>query len=79
MVVFKDDPEKYNSPNMYLKIQEQMNNVIELNKKISTMEEGSSDTASVDAFNVTELVLPVYHFRDHADPDVRQEEPSGRC
>ena len=39
MVVFKDDPEKYNTPNMYLKIQEDMNNVIELNKKISTMEE----------------------------------------
>jgi COP9 signalosome complex subunit 3 len=41
MVVFKDDPEKYNSPNMYLKIQEDMNNVIELNKKISDMEEES--------------------------------------
>lgn len=39
MVVFKDDPEKYNTPNMYLKIQEDMNNVIELNKKIITMEE----------------------------------------
>lgn len=39
MVVFKDDPEKYNTPNMYLKIQEDMNNVIELNKKLSTMEE----------------------------------------
>lgn len=47
MVVFKDDPEKYNSPNMYLKIQEQMNNVIELNKKISTMEEGSFDAFDV--------------------------------
>lgn len=39
MVVFKDDPEKYNSPTMYLKIQEDMNVVIELNKKISAMEE----------------------------------------
>lgn len=39
MVVFKDDPEKYNTPNMYLKIQEDMNSVIELNKKISLMEE----------------------------------------
>lgn len=39
MVVFKDDPEKYNSPNMYLKIQEDMDNVIDLNKKISAMEE----------------------------------------
>lgn len=39
MVVFKDDPEKYNTPHMYLKIQEDMNNVIELNKKISAMEE----------------------------------------
>ncbi|CRL02159.1 CLUMA_CG015097, isoform A [Clunio marinus] len=39
MVVFKDDPEKYNTPAMYLKIQEDMNNVIELNKKISAMEE----------------------------------------
>lgn len=39
MVVFHDDPEKYNTPNMYLKIQEDMNNVIELNKKITQMEE----------------------------------------
>lgn len=39
MVVFKDDPEKYNTPNMYLKIQEDMNTVIDLNKKISAMEE----------------------------------------
>lgn len=39
MVVFKDDPEKYNSPKMYLKIQEDMNCVIDLNKKISAMEE----------------------------------------
>lgn len=39
MVVFKDDPEKYNSHQMYLKVQEDMNNVIELNKKISKMEE----------------------------------------
>lgn len=39
MVVFKDDPEKYNSHDMYLKVQEDMNTVIELNKKISAMEE----------------------------------------
>lgn len=39
MVVFKDDPEKYNSPNMYLKVQEDMNTVIDLNKKIIAMEE----------------------------------------
>lgn len=39
MVVFKDDPEKYNSHEMYLKVQEDMNNVIELNKKITAMEE----------------------------------------
>jgi len=39
MVVFKDDPEKYDTPNIYLKIQEDMNSVIDLNKKISQMEE----------------------------------------
>jgi COP9 signalosome complex subunit 3 len=39
MVVFHDDPEKYNTPHMYLKIQEDMNKVIELNKRITQMEE----------------------------------------
>lgn len=39
MVVFHDDPESYNTPDMYMKIQEDMNNVIELNKKITQMEE----------------------------------------
>lgn len=39
MVVFHDDPEKYNTPHMYLHIQEDMNKIIELNKKITQMEE----------------------------------------
>lgn len=39
MVIFHDDPEKYNTPHMYLNIQEDMNKVIELNKKITLMEE----------------------------------------
>ncbi|CAG9804610.1 unnamed protein product [Chironomus riparius] len=39
MVVFHDDPEKYNTPHMYLNIQEDMNKIIELNKKITQMEE----------------------------------------
>lgn len=39
MVVFHDDPEKYNTPDMYMRIQEDMNKVIELNKKIAQMEE----------------------------------------
>jgi COP9 signalosome complex subunit 3 len=39
MVVFKDDPEKYNNPDAYLKIQEDMISVMELNKKIIKMDE----------------------------------------
>jgi COP9 signalosome complex subunit 3 len=39
MVIFHDDPEKYNTPHMYTKIQDDMNKVIELNKKITRMEE----------------------------------------
>lgn len=39
MVIFHDDPEKYNTPHMYLKIQEDMNTITELNKKITLMEE----------------------------------------
>uniref|UniRef100_U5EXW2 COP9 signalosome complex subunit 3 n=1 Tax=Corethrella appendiculata TaxID=1370023 RepID=U5EXW2_9DIPT len=39
MVVFKDDPEKYNSPEMFLKVQEDITRVVELNKQISKMEE----------------------------------------
>ncbi|XP_055376294.1 COP9 signalosome complex subunit 3 [Condylostylus longicornis] len=39
MVIFKDDPEKYCSPEMFLKIQEDMSRVMELNKQINKMEE----------------------------------------
>lgn len=39
MVVFKDDPEKYNTPYMYAKVQDDMNTIIELNKKLTQMEE----------------------------------------
>lgn len=39
MVVFKDDPEKYDSPEMFLKVQEDMTRVMELNKQITKMEE----------------------------------------
>lgn len=39
MVVFKDDPEKYDSPEMFLKVQEDMARVMELNKQINKMEE----------------------------------------
>lgn len=39
MVVFKDDPEKYNSPEMFLKIQEDMDNVMALVKQLNKMEE----------------------------------------
>lgn len=39
MVVFKDDPEQYNGPAMYLKVQEDMSRVMELNKQILKMEE----------------------------------------
>uniref|UniRef100_A0A1L8DTA1 COP9 signalosome complex subunit 3 n=1 Tax=Nyssomyia neivai TaxID=330878 RepID=A0A1L8DTA1_9DIPT len=39
MVVFKDDPEKYDSPDMFLKVQDDMARVMELNKQIIKMEE----------------------------------------
>ncbi|XP_067643260.1 COP9 signalosome complex subunit 3 [Eurosta solidaginis] len=39
MVVFKDDPEKYNSPEMFLKVQEDMAQTMELIKQINKMEE----------------------------------------
>lgn len=39
MVVFLDDSEKYNSPMMLLKIEEEMSNCIELDRQIQKMEE----------------------------------------
>lgn len=39
MVVFKDDPEKYNTPEMFQSIQEDITQVMELNKQIIKMEE----------------------------------------
>lgn len=39
MVVFKDDPEKYNSNEMFLNIQDDMENVMALVKQINKMEE----------------------------------------
>ena len=39
MVVFKDDPEKYDSPEMFLKVQQDMTHVMELIKQINKMEE----------------------------------------
>lgn len=39
MVVFKDDPEKYNTPEMFLKIQEDISQIMDLNKQIVKMEE----------------------------------------
>lgn len=39
MVVFKDDPEKYNTPEMFLKIQEDISKVMDLHKQIAVNEE----------------------------------------
>lgn len=39
MVVFKDDPEKYNTPEMFLKIQQDISKVMELHKQIAYNEE----------------------------------------
>lgn len=39
MVVFKDDPEKYNSPEMFLKIQKDMAQTMDLIRQINKMEE----------------------------------------
>ncbi|XP_055533819.1 COP9 signalosome complex subunit 3 [Wyeomyia smithii] len=39
MVVFKDDPEKYDSPDMFNKVQHEISRVMDLNKQILKMEE----------------------------------------
>lgn len=39
MVVFKDDPEKYNTPEMFLKIQQDISKVMDLHKQIAVNEE----------------------------------------
>ncbi|KAH8322091.1 hypothetical protein KR059_002682 [Drosophila kikkawai] len=39
MVLFKDDPEKYNSPDMFLKVQTNITQVLDLVKQINKMEE----------------------------------------
>lgn len=39
MVVFKDDPEKYDSPVMFHKVQQEITRVMGLNKQILKMEE----------------------------------------
>lgn len=39
MVVFKDDPEKYDSPDMFHKVQQEIGRVMDLNKQIMKMEE----------------------------------------
>lgn len=39
MVVFKDDPQKYDSPEMFLRVQKEMAVVMNLNKQIQKMEE----------------------------------------
>ncbi|KAH8319490.1 hypothetical protein KR067_011754 [Drosophila pandora] len=39
MVLFKDDPEKYNSPDMFLNVQTNISQVLELVKQINKMEE----------------------------------------
>lgn len=39
MVVFKDDPEKYNTPEMFVSIQNDIKQIMELNKQVVRMEE----------------------------------------
>lgn len=39
MVVFRDGTEKYNSPEMFLKVQNEVAKVMELNKQLQRMEE----------------------------------------
>lgn len=39
MVVFRDDPEKYNTPEMFMSIQADITQIMELNKQIVKMEE----------------------------------------
>lgn len=39
MVIFKDSSEKYNTPEMFLKVQNDVAKVMELNKQLLKMEE----------------------------------------
>lgn len=50
MVVFKDDPQKYNTPEMFLKIQEDIVKVMELQKQILKKEEAIMLNPAVRTF-----------------------------
>jgi len=39
MVLFKDDPEKYNSPDMFLNVQNNITHVLDQVRQINKMEE----------------------------------------
>lgn len=39
MVVFKDDPQRFNTPDMFLKIQQDITKVMDLHKEIAKKEE----------------------------------------
>lgn len=58
MVVFKDDPEKYNSPEMFLKIQQDMDNVMALVKQLNKMEEEIILNPSVRQL----FINPLYYY-----------------
>lgn len=54
MVVFKDDPQKYNTPEMFLKVQEDIVKVMELQKQILKKEEAIMLNPAVSTFaNIT--------------------------
>lgn len=63
MVVFKDDPEKYSTSSTYLNIQYEMEKVIELNKKLNSMEE--------------EIILTPMFVRKSIVPDGNEEKSYG--
>lgn len=58
MVVFKDDPQKYNTPEMFLKIQEDIVKVMELQKQILKKEEAIMLNPAVRSFakNTSHLI-----------------------
>lgn len=62
MVIFKDDPEKYDTPEMFQRIQMDITQVMELNKQIIKMEEEIKLNPHVSQLNVSSLSLNLQLF-----------------
>lgn len=60
MVVFKDDPEKYNTPEMFLKIQQDISKVMDLHRQIAINEESIMLNPLVSAMDFVHLIWPLF-------------------